>query len=502
MKNSAFYAVISVASYLMLFIFGSRLGLVYMDIILVPQQYIAPLIIISVTVLSVLLTRYTEVEIYLIGILVTVYGFFFIATIPYSSLLPFSALALISTFALFYKTAGFNRRSVYKLSSFIFIVVGMFALGGALRFDSGPPGYALAFGSIYDDVLPGGVPLMFTDGVVLYARYFVLSVSVPIVILFTLLSVVLTENYYLIFNMLRAGGSGNVKKTLSNAVTVLSCQCEGITASFPSVIATILFTAIIPLISESILFLLLTDILIVAFYMKGKRVKLLDLIWRMTASGTFFLVMLSSMIAVPIFLTFAVYLSLQSNLLVFSAINVMMFVYGIFIVYIIHRAFPVRVISRTTTYFLAAMSSVGMFIWYVPAVTLPAVTNPAVFSIMGGVSVASGIASGLIFKGREESVRMLYFEYITMMFSMLAIVVFYISAIGLHVLWPEFGIGEQLKFSLLLWGLTLPVMWLSTNISLNADSTRRDHRLLRTFTFSKGPDSGEVVPHYQSSHRD
>lgn len=490
MRNSVIYAVISLASYLMLFLFGFRSGLVYIDNILAGQEFIPPVIIISLTVLSLLLVKYTEIEIYIIGILITIYGFFFIATLPYTELLPYSSIALISSFALFYKTVGFNRRTVSKLASFIFVVVGMFALGSSLRIAQGPPSYAMAFGSIYDDVRTGGVPLMFTDGIVLYSKLFVLSVSVPIVILFTLLAVVLTENYYLIFKLLRSKGSGNFRKTMSNAVTVLSCQCEGITASFPSVIATILFTAIIPLISESIVFLLLTDSLLIAYYLKGKRVSFLQKIWNVTSSRGFFLIMLISMIAVPTFVTFAVYLSLQNNLIVFSAINVMMFVYGIFIIYIINRVFPVKPVSQTFTLIMASLSTLGMFVWYVPAVTLPTVTNPAVFSLMGGISVLSGVASGLVFKGRDEPVRMLYFEYITMMFSMLAIVIFYISAIGLRVLWPEFGMGQQLSFSLILWGITLPFMWLSTNISLNADTDTGGKDITRTFVFTKNIGAG------------
>ncbi|AKA48857.1 hypothetical protein IX51_06780 [uncultured archaeon] len=485
MKSSLFYAVVSLASYLMLFFFGIKLGLVYVDPILASQMYVPPIIIALLTVASIFLTVYREAEIYIIGVLITVYSLLFVATIPYFSLLPFSAVSLISSLAYFSRTVGFSRRTVSKLAAFIGVIFAMFILGSSLRMDTGPPSYAMAFGSIYDDVLPGGVPLMFTDGIVFYSRYFILSVSVPIVTLFTVLSVVLTENYYLIFKLLSFKGSGSVRKTVSNAVTVLSCQCEGITASFPSAIAAILFTAIIPLISESIVFLLLTDILLIKFYLKGKRVRLLDSIWKVTESGWFMFSMIISLIAVPVYSTYVVYLSLQSNLAVFSSVNILMFVYGIFVVYLVNRVLPVkRKMPVVLTYLLVALSSIGMFIWYVPQITLPTVNSSLVFSVMGVVSVASGILSGMVFKGNENEVRMLYLEFITMMFSMLAIVVFYISAIGLTVIWPEFGMGQQLQFSLLLWGFTLPVMWLSTNISLNADRFTRNKIPVNAFLFT------------------
>lgn len=496
MRNALFYAVVSLASYLMLFFFGLRLDLIYIDQILLSQEYVPAIVIVGLTAVSLFLTSYREAEIYIIGILIIVYGLIFVATIPYTSLLPFSAISLLSILMYFSKTVGFNSRTVSKLTAFIGVILVMFGIGSALRVDTGPPVYAMAFGSIYDDVKPGGVPLMFTDGIVFYARYFILSVSVPIIVLFTALSVVLTENYYLIFKLLRFKGSSNVRKTVSNAVTVLSCQCEGITASFPSAIATILFTAILPLISESIVFLILTDSLLIVFFLKGKRVKLLDSIWRITSTRGFLVAMIVSLFTVPVYSTFVVYLSLQNNLLVFSSVNVIMYVYGVFVIYLINRVLPFKKsLSSGVTYLFVALSSLGMFVWYFPQLTLPTVQSPVVFSIMGVVSVASGILSGIIFKAHKENVKMLYFEFITMMFSMLAIIIFYISAIGLSVIWPEFGIGQQLEFSLVLWGLTLPVMWLSTNISLNADSYTRKDFPVRAFVFTNTAKSGERTEH-------
>ncbi len=470
MKSSLFYAVVSYASYLMLFFFGIRLGLVYVDITLYPQMYIPPAILGAITVLSIILSRYREAQIYIIGVAITVYGLLLVATLPYVSLLPFSAISLVSAVAYFSKAVGFNRRTSSKLAAFMGVILAMFALGSSLRIDSGPPVYAMAFGSIYDDVQTGGVPLLFTDGIVFYSRFFILSVSVPIIVLFVALAAVLTENYYLIFKLMSSRGSQSIRKSLSSAVTVLSCQCEGITASFPSAIATILFVAIIPLITESIVFLLLTDLLLVIFYIKGRKVKVLDSVWRLAEKKGFALAMALSLVLIPVYTTYVVYLDLQTNLIVFSSVNILMFLYGIFVVYLVNRVMPLRKsLSSSVTYSFVALSSIGMFIWYVPQITYPAVYSAEIFSIMGVVSVVSGLMSGVLFKSHGEGAKMLYFEYITMMFSMLAIVIFYMSAIGLTVIWPEFGMAQQLQFSLLLWGITLPVMWLSTNISLNAD---------------------------------
>lgn len=212
----------------------------------------------------------------------------------------------------------------------------------------------------------------------------------------------------------------------------------------------------------------------------------LDRIWNVTSSRGFFALMLASLFIVPLYTLYGVYLSLENNLLFFSSVNVLMFVYGIFIIYLVNRLFPAKKeLSRTLTYVLVLLSSVGMFVWYVPQVTLPAVTNPLIFTVMGGISVISGLLSGIVFRWHGDQTKMLYFEFITMMFSMLAIIIFYITAIGVTVIWPEFGVGQQLEFSLLLWGFTLPVMWLSTNLSLNADSRGEDISGTGSFLFTR-----------------
>lgn len=470
MRTFPIYAVVSLVSFILLFVFGLQDGSVYIDHLLVHLEFVPLAVVTGATVWSILLVSHKRIETYLIGFLIIVYGFFTAATFSNSSLLPYPAISLISELALFGKVAGFDRVSSARLGAFATVIFAMFILGSSLRFTGGPPQYAVAFGSIYDDVSPGGVPLLYTGGVVIYTKYMVLSLSVPIIALFASLSIVLTENYYLIIKLLRGQGLGGIRKSMSGALTVLSCQCEGITAYFPAAIATILFSAIVPLITESIIFILLTDILLTFFYLKRKRIALLDRIWEITSARPFIYIMMTTLIAIPVYTVLAIYFSLQYNLLVFSSINVLMFVYGIFIAFLFSQAVQIRRrLSSFFTYLIVVVSSVGMFIWYFPSITAPTISSPALFSLMSSVTVAAGFLSGVLFRMREEAVKKLYLEFITMMFSMLAIVVFYITAIPTRVIWPEFGIKQQLIFSLLLWGLTLPIMWLSTNISLNSD---------------------------------
>lgn len=475
MKTSFYYAGIALISYFILFLDGIARGSIYVDSILTlannnPQQLIPPITVTALTLASILTSLHKQIQIYIVGILLLIYGLLFLGTFEDPNLIPFSGISLVATIAFFAKSPGFDRINSAKLGSFLFIIIAMFLLGSSLRIASGPPQYSLAFGSIYDDVRLGGVPLLYTGGVVIYTHLFVLSLSVPIVILFSTLSVVLTENYYLIFRLLRRDGSRGVRKTMSSALTVLSCQCEGITAYFPAAIATILFTAIVPLITESIIFILLTDIMLTLFYLKGKRIRILDRLWSVTSTRKFAASMILSLLLIPVYTVVVVFLKLQENLLVFSSVNVLMFVYGIFAVYMIDSVVPLkRGLAYHWTLLLVGISSAGMLVWYLPQIAAQAVTNPAVFSAMSIVTVSSGVLAGLVFRKRENPVKRLFFEYITMMFSMLAIVVFYITAIPTMVIWPIFGIKQQLEFSLILWGITLPIMWLSTNISLNAD---------------------------------
>ncbi len=466
------YGLLSILSLLIMYSLGTRQGTIFTDPILSRLIYQPFAGIAIIVVLNALLIRYPTAQVYLVGALIVAYSYIAAAVLPDFNLFLFPLISLVLSIVLALRINMSSKSKLSRIGMFVFVSIFMLILGGALRFYSNPAEFSLAFGSIYDDENPLGVPFLFYNGIVIYSRFLVVTVSVPIILMFTGLAAVLTENYHLIVGYTSARRITGIGRNFNSALTVLSCQCEGITASFPSIVATVLLSAVIPLISLSIILVLMTNILLSRYFVRGERVRTLERIWAIPSRGYFTAIVAVFLPLEILFIVMSVYLGYFRNLTVFSAINISMFVYGILFYHAIARILGFRInIPAHVEYIIIAASTLLMFIWYVPALTTDSVTVVSYFIIMGFTSLIAGAISGLLFQNVSARHRLLYFQYLTMMISTLAIVVFYISVIALHVIWPYFGMAEQIEFSLVIWGISLPFVWLGTNISLNSESS-------------------------------
>ncbi len=466
------YGFLSILSLLLMYFLGMRQGTIFTDPILNPMLY-QPFVGIAVIVLLyILLGGYPAIQIYLVGTLIVAYAYMAVAVLPDFSLFIFPLISLALSIMLALRINMPRKSKFSRVAMFVAVAIFMLILGGALRFYNNPAEFTMAFGSIYDDENPLGVPFLFYNGIVIYSRFLVVTVSIPIILMFTGLAAVLTENYHLIVRYASTRRIAGIGKNFNSALTVLSCQCEGITASFPSIVATVLLSAVIPLISLSIILVLMTNLLLSRYFMKGRKVRILERIWAMPSRGYFTAIVAVFLPLEILFIVMSVYLGYFRNLTVFSAINISMFVYGILFYHAVARILGFRInIPAYLEYIIIVVSTLLMFIWYIPALTTDSVTVVSYFVMMGFSSLISGAMAGLLFQNISARHRLLYFQYLTMMISTLAIVVFYISVIALHVIWPYFGMAEQIEFSLVIWGISLPFVWLGTNISLNSESS-------------------------------
>ena len=110
---------------------------------------------------------------------------------------------------------------------------------------------------------------------------------------------------------------------------------------------------------------------------------------------------------------------------------------------------------------LMTLASIMMFIWFVPSLAYYAYSNYNIYIMMNIMGIGAGILTYLVYFSLEK-LKAAYIEFNSMMFSMTALVFFYISIIGLTDMFPFFGIKQQLYFSAILWAVSLPFMWLST----------------------------------------
>jgi hypothetical protein len=473
------FGILGFISLVMLYTIGSLSGQIYTDSILINHVYDPFAGILIILVLTFIFRGHKYIQTYLISSLIVAYGILAFMVFPVVSLDIFPILSAFLSVMMLRSVAGNSRDVTQRAIIFVFVTTIMFIIGDSMRFVIDPPTFAVAFGSIYDDENPLGVPLLFSNGIVIYGRYLVMTVSLPIIILFTGLAAVLSENYSLIFSFSNKYKSEHVGKSLNSALTVLSCQCEGLTASFPSIVVTLLFSAIIPLIALSIFFVAMTNIFLYLFFVRGKYVKSLERIWGFTGSKYLLPVSIVMMISILVYNQVVVFFGIYQNLSIISSLIISMFIFGILFYTILERVLQFKFsIRKSYVYLLIALSTVFMIMWYIPVLTYLLVSNVDYFIIMSLTSFIGGLLSGFAFHLLGNRGKRFYFQYIPMMYSTLAIVVFYISAIFLRLVYLPFGMTQQLEFSLILWGVSLPFIWLGTNMALNLESIERKRGLM------------------------
>jgi hypothetical protein len=181
------------------------------------------------------------------------------------------------------------------------------------------------------------------------------------------------------------------------------------------------------------------------------------------------------LLGIPVAETIGIAFGLQKVLYFFSWINIGMFVEGIFLVIILNFIIKINTTKYSSLfkYMGIPASIILMFIWYIPYFTEAAYTSPVTFAVMSITSIASGLVTGLTYYSLKSGNRKLFYEFVAMMFSMFSIIIFYISIVAGITIWVEFGLEQQVIFSLVTWAVSLPFMWFGTNITFSDSVGRR-----------------------------
>ncbi len=433
-------------------------------------------IIIFVLLSSLIIINNEKLAILLSSLLITFYAFLFTLSLPYVRISLFFALPLII------EIREFSRRFRLRSESGIWLVtIGialtvMLLISGLVRIFPTTQSIGILVASISDDVTPGGTPLLFLGGLVFFTNYIVFSISLQALVLFSALSFLLVENYFLIIRFVRQNSRSIIGGQVSGALTVLSCQCESITAAFPSIVSLVLSAVVLPLILESILLVFLTNYLLRTRYMAGRRVVSLDRIYPVRKRSGVVIPASVLIISLPLVETIGVYFNWQTTLYFFGTVNFLMLVAGIFAVLLLEsaRVLKLSFSKRTFPVILVAISTVFMLIWFYPPITTDTIANGSIFALMSLVSFAGGILSGIAYIGSGGEGKRLFLEFLAMMFTMFAIVVFYVSILSGYSIWSSFNLTEQVIFSIGVWIFSLPFMWFTTNIALNSSVIKRE----------------------------
>ena len=459
-------------------IIAVELGLLSGTIIVdsnVQLQFYAIFPILFAIVLAIWLFPWNKLKTLLSATLILFYGVLVVFSVPYYNLSILFAISLILEIREFHRLHGFRSRQAAWLASLLTALMAMILLSGLIRILPSAQGIGMLVASISDDVTSGGTPVLFIGGLVFFTKYLVFSISLQALLMFSILSFLLVENYFLIISFIRGSSKSIIGGQVSGALTVLSCQCESITAAFPSIVSLVLTASILPLIFESILLVFLTNILLRRRYMLGKRSPLLDSIYPVKNVNAFIVLASVTIIALPLIETIGVYYGLQSSLYFFGSLDFLMLIAGIFVVLLVEKSgmLHLHADSRAAIIFALLVSSFSMFAWFYPPLALNALSCGSAFALMSITSFAGGIAAGLVYIGVGKEGKKLFLEFLAMMFTMFAIVVFYVSILTGYTIWSFFGLTEQVIFSIALWVVALPFMWVATNIALNS-SVRKE----------------------------
>lgn len=383
-----------------------------------------------------------------------------------------------------------NGSTRYRFLLSVVFVSSMIVFSSLLRIVPGNldvRNLSLLVGSILDDVSPAGVPLLFGGGIVIYGSISLITISLQYLAIIALLGGLVPENFYLIWRILSNGSSpGGIRslgrtpqQLLTTGGVILSCQCEGIVAAAPAIASLLVGLLILPLISEATLLILLSNVLFSLALRKGA-----DFIGKIrnaiggssTITGVVLLVLL-----IPTSITGAA-LGWETSIYYFFGLNSLMFLAGSMVGYASLRKSEIRIRGFLSILFVLFLSMLMMFAWFIPSVSLLAYNSYLIYSGMEVFSILAGILAALAFHSTNSKGKLLILETIAMMFPVVSLVVMTYSVVSIVPIWSEFSPDSQLPFAIILLMLSLPVLWLTTILSvipergLNAGGTIHEAR--------------------------
>lgn len=387
------------------------------------------------------------------------------------ALFAISLAPLLSYSFLWWDSSRDLKLELKKLLTFSLAMTFMYLAASMFHVGPEPSFYPSTFASVSEAYVfaTHGVPYLLKGGIAFITPYIQGVISPISFIIFTFISALLTENYFGIFTLLRKGnGETRISGAAYGAVSLLSCQCEGGISLLPTMAYLVITIAMIPILAESLGLLLLTNLLINRFYIHGSKVRILERISRPSSQAIEYGVAAILFLATPLVETIGIYFGLITDVFFFFGIGILMTVSAYYETIFIGKLVGYkRKLSGAIMIAMFLIASVLMFIWYFPQLTIAAVEQVSTFLLMNVTSIVAGFLFGMVKLSSGRATGQLLEEFITLMFGMPPIIVFYFSALVQVQLWPVFNITQQTEFGLVVWAIILPFMWLTTNISLN-----------------------------------
>lgn len=401
-------------------------------------------------------------HIYSLAAEIFLYSLLILILLKDMALIPLTAVALVASILKVDRGPALKWDNI-KIIIFISFSFIMYFLGGLMQFIIQPALAPISIAPLKDVfIYPGqSFPFLFDLGMNIYGSVVTLSLSPFTLIIFSLISALVAENYEGFIVALRRSGKGGIRSALYGVTAALSCQCEACISILPAMIFLIVTTAMVPLIMESLLLLVMSNILI-RLYLSGRVPSFFGRAEKYYVKNEKFLASALVLIATPVELT-GIYLGWLGIPVFFFGMGMLDVLAGYTLLHSLSGYLKVR---RSVSASWAALVSglILSFVWYYPPLTLAAFNSGAVFSVMA----ISGLAAGVLFGFSHLSLRKGYVmpETVSLIYGIFVIAIFYLSIDFRLNLWPEFPYSQTVIFEVISWAIMLPVMWIFTQLAI------------------------------------
>lgn len=428
-------------------------------------------IIASVSVLQVLVYRKFRVISFYFGIFQAI-TFFLLSIISFPGPLfaPFLLALVLEVLALLL-ISGEIEGSALRSSVAVISLAVMIYLGDLFQFAYNRPdtGFIVASTESVFVVLGQNIPFLEYNGLFVFTHHFDLILSIQQYIMFMVLAILISENYFQIIRYVSAHGrkAGRASVIVYGLTGALSCQCESYISFLPALSILLINYVLFPVIIFSILLLIGTYLIVSRRYSRGLAVPLFSSSSYRNRKLLILLTGFVILMGTPFFITIVVYLSLLRNALFFFLTGMIMILDGFVIMVLISMIFPFPRTGRLVSTILVAGGTLFSLVWFYPYLTGLAFEYPPYFVLMNLSMLASGILYGYVHSSLDTRWRDVLKEYISTLYGIFSLVIFYVMGTFQVSIWPFFTIESQIDFSLITWTIMLPVMWVTTQVSLN-----------------------------------
>jgi hypothetical protein len=364
--------------------------------------------------------------------------------------------------------ALFTLRTRYKVTkgiSLVAVLVFMDIIGKVLVISPQQVPGPLTIQLLADRLTTVGLPVPATEyfGLFISTRYLDFITGPFEFLLFFFISSLLVENYHRIILLLTGKRSGLLTAGYG-AVSALGCQCESAIGIFPAATLLVFNILLVPFLLLSVVLLVLTYLMIVRYYEPRRLPKfphIFSLKKRSKVMIIEVLIVLSQVLVVA-----GIFLRLQDVPIFLFGTSMEMILNGFLAYYLVYFLLPRRTIGPLFATILLLLSVISVLVWFIPEITLKAVTNPFWFSAMSYSAFTAGFMISTVYFSSPPAVGTALVEAFAVSLGIVPIVVYYVVFSLQRSIWSFWTAPQQADLSIVLWIVMLPFMWLSTQKSL------------------------------------